>query len=82
MLNLTLKKENIIAVMSFRENNEVQAELLSWYARNKRAFFFETGTDIKSLIIYDAADGAVCYAVATGVRSIIPRLEKNLFLNI
>ncbi|MDR2090103.1 MAG: hypothetical protein LBP62_00345 [Clostridiales bacterium] len=81
MNNITLKKENILAVMSFREDNIASAAVLKGFVAEKRAVFIGRN-DIRSLIIFDGGGEIVCYAAENEIRSINARLQKGLYLNL
>ncbi|MDR3263485.1 MAG: hypothetical protein LBT30_04165 [Clostridiales bacterium] len=82
MRGITLKKENIKAVMTFKENDPAQIAVLNGYIADKRMAFTDPEREIHSLIFYADGKDTICYAVSSGVRSLLPKLQKGLYLNI
>jgi hypothetical protein len=81
MNNVALKRENILAVMSFCEDNAASIENLRGFVSAKRAVFVGKN-DVRSLILFDDGGGVVCYAVENEIRSVAARLRKGLYLNL
>jgi hypothetical protein len=81
MNNVALKRENILAVMSFREDNAASIENLRSFVLAKRAVFVGKN-DVRSLVLLDCGGDVVCYAAENEIRSVGARLEKGLYLNL
>ncbi|MDR1940601.1 MAG: hypothetical protein LBQ40_07425 [Clostridiales bacterium] len=81
MYYLTLRKQDIILIMSFDADNEYDTRFFDALANKKRVVFLD-GDKIKSLILCDGDGGQICYATGLKPRSIAARLEKNYYLNI